>query len=69
MSVICYVHYINSRPSVQAWMAFVARFLHFCCRVAQKNGLQGEDLLEVEPLVYRVRVMVLRPVRAYQREA
>ena len=25
-----------------------------------KNGLQGEDLLEVEPLVCRVRVMVLR---------
>ena len=22
-----------------------------------KNGLQGEDLLEVEPLVWRVRVM------------
>ena len=27
-----------------------------------KNGLQGEDLLEVEPLVCRVRVMVLRVV-------
>ena len=25
-----------------------------------KNGLQGEDLLEVEPLVCRVRGMVLR---------
>ena len=25
-----------------------------------KNGQQGEDLLEVEPLVCRVRVMVLR---------
>ena len=29
-----------------------------------KNGLQGEDLLEVEPLVGRVRVMWLRPVWA-----
>ena len=29
-----------------------------------KNGLQGEDLLEVEPLVCRVRVMWLRPVWA-----
>lgn len=27
-----------------------------------KNGLQGEDLLEVKPLVCRVRVMVLRVV-------
>ena len=27
-----------------------------------KTGLQGEDLLEVEPLVCRVRVMVLRVV-------
>ena len=27
-----------------------------------KNGLQGEDLLEVEHLVCRVRVMVLRVV-------
>ncbi len=29
-----------------------------------KNGLQGEDLLEVEPLVCRVWVMWLRPVWA-----
>ena len=28
--------------------------------MAQKNGLQGEDLLDVESLVSRVRVMVLR---------
>lgn len=27
-----------------------------------KNGLQGEDLLEVKPLVCRVRVMVMRVV-------
>ena len=40
---------------------FVARFLHFCCRW-RKNGLQGVDLLEVEPLVCRVRGMVLRVV-------
>ena len=32
-------------------------------------GQKAEDLLEVEPLVCRVRVMVLRPVRAYQRGA
>ena len=36
---------------------FVARFSHVCCRW-RKTGLQGEDLLEVEPLVSRVRVMV-----------
>ena len=35
-----------------------------CIFVAEgaKNGQQGEDLLEVEPLVCRVRVMVLRVV-------
>ena len=40
---------------------FVENFLHFFADGA-KNGLQGEDLLEVEPLVCRVRVMVLRVV-------
>ena len=39
----------------------VENFLHFFADGA-KNGLQGEDLLEVEPLVCRVRVMVLRVV-------
>ena len=38
---------------------FVASFLSFCCRW-RKTGQQGEDLLDVEPLVSRVRVMVLR---------
>ena len=32
-----------------------------------KTEPKAEDLLEVEPLVCRVRVMVLRPVWAYQR--
>ena len=52
---------------------FVASFLHFCCRW-RKNRLRllvdtprqakAEDLLEVEPLVSRELVMVLRPVWA-----
>ena len=33
---------------------FVERFLHFFADGA-KNGQQGEDLLEVEPLVCRVK--------------
>ena len=40
---------------------FVARFLHFVADGA-KTELQGEALLEVEPLVCRGRVMVLRVV-------
>ena len=40
---------------------FVENFLHFFADGA-KNGLQGEDLLEVEPLVCRVPVMVSQVV-------
>ena len=46
-------------PLFKRGVHFVERFLHFCCRW-RKNRLQGGDLLEVEPLVCRVRVMVLR---------
>ena len=35
----------------------------------RRDRRKGEDSLEVEPLVSRVRVMVLRPVWAYQRGA
>ena len=85
MSVICYVHYINSCPSVQARRALCCEFPAFLLPVAQKqssgfefglapsflrrDGQKAEDSLEVEPLVCRVRGMVLRPVRAYQRGA
>ncbi len=55
-------HYINSHPSVQAWMAFCCEFPAFLLPMAQKLRLQGEDVLEVELLVCRVRVMVLRVV-------
>ena len=37
--------------------------------MAGKTEPKAEDLLEVEPLVCRERVMVLRPVWAYQRGA
>ena len=36
---------------------FVASSLHFVADGAKRH-LQGEDLLEVEPLVFRVRDMV-----------
>ncbi len=52
-------HYINPRPSVQAWMAFCCAFPAFLLPMAQKLRLQGEDSLEVVPLVCRVLVMVL----------
>ena len=42
--------------------AFCCSFPAFLFPMAQKNGQQGEDVLEVEPLVCRVRVMVLRVV-------
>ena len=34
-------HYINSRPSVQAWRAFCCEFPAFCCRWREKTGSKG----------------------------
>jgi hypothetical protein len=51
--------------TIQAFLA--GNLLRVSCNFVAdgaKNGQQGEDLLEVEPLVCRVRVMVLRPVWA-----
>ena len=47
-------HYINSRPSVQAWRGILLRVSCIFGADGAKNGQQGEDLLEVEPLVSRV---------------
>jgi len=38
-----------------------------CALLSTPRRAKAVDLLEVEPLVSRVRVMVLRPVWAYQR--
>ncbi len=48
-------HYINYRPSVQAWTGILLRVSCIFVADSAKHGLQGEDLLEVEPLVCRVK--------------
>lgn len=47
-------HYINSRPSVQAWTGKLLRVSCVFVADGTKTELQGEDLLEVKPLVCRV---------------
>ena len=47
-------HYINSRTSVQARRAFCCAVPAFLLPGGGKTGLQGEDLLEVEPLVCQI---------------
>ncbi len=37
----CYVNYINSRPSVQAWRAFCCEFPAFLLQMAQKQAARG----------------------------
>ena len=44
---------INRRPAA----GILLRVSYFFVADGAKNGLQGEDLLEVEPLVSRVRGM------------
>ena len=66
---ICYGALYQFQPLCSSVDGILLRVSCIFVADGAKNGQQGEDLLEVEPLVCRVRVMVLRPVWAYQRGA